>query len=88
MTIYSVSFDLEKLGQGYEGLINEIAKCADWCRPFASHCLVATTETAQQLTERLREVLGSDDSLLVIGVNSDYSGWLAKEIWFWMNKNL
>lgn len=88
MAIYSVSFDLEKLGQGCESLLSEVRKCADWCRPFASQCLVATSETAQQLTERLRKTLGADDGLLVIGVQGDYSGWLAKDIWFWMNKHL
>jgi hypothetical protein len=88
MSIYSVSFDLEKLGENCDGLINELKKCSDWCWPFATQCLVATSETAQQLTERLRRALGADNGLLVIGVSSNYSGWLGKDIWFWLNKHL
>ncbi len=86
MNVFNVSYDLNKAGQNYEGLIKEIKNSHSWAHPLKSTWLVATTETATALSQRLRNKMDQNDHILVIRVTNDYQGWLSSEHWDWMKK--
>lgn len=88
MSVYCVSYDLNKAGQNYNALYDELKKSPGWCHPLDSTWLISTRETAQQLSDRLRNHLDNNDTLLVIGVTKEYSGWLPQTTWDWMRQHI
>lgn len=88
MTVYCVSYDLNKSGQNYNALYEELKKSSNWCHPMDSTWLIVTSETAEQLRDRLRKHMDDNDTLLVIKSIRPYSGWLTKEVWDWLDKNI
>jgi len=88
MTVHCVSYDLNKSGQNYNALYDELKKSPGWCHALDSTWLVSTTETAQQLSDRLRRHLDNNDTLLVMAVAKDNAGWLPQSTWDWINKHV
>lgn len=88
MTVYCVSYDLNKSGQNYNALYEEIKKSPGWCHTLDSTWLISSSETANQLSDRLRKHLDDNDDLLVIKVSRDYAGWLPKQTWEWIDKHV
>lgn len=87
MTVYCVSYDLNKEGQNYEDLYVELKKSPGWWHYLDSTWLISTSENAVQLSERLLKHLDSNDNLLVIGVTTDRAGWLSKKAWEWIGQH-
>lgn len=87
MSVYCVSYDLRKAGQNYNGLYEQL-KRTKWLHPVESTWLIATTESAQQLSDRLWTQLDQNDLLLVIRVTKPYWGVLSKEAWAWIEANV
>lgn len=88
MTVYCVSYDLNKAGQNYSDLYEELKKSPSWWHYLDSTWLIYTAETADQLSERLRKNLDNNDNLLVIKVVRSYAGWLPKKAWEWIDKHV
>ncbi|MFJ5456197.1 hypothetical protein [Pectobacterium sp. CHL-2024] len=88
MSVYYVSYDLNKTGQNYSALYEELKKSPGWCHALDSTWLVSTAETAQRLSDRLRKHLDDNDHILVMGVTKDNAGWLPKSTWEWINKHV
>ena len=88
MTVYCVSYDLNKAGQNYNNLYDELKKSSNWCHPTDSTWLIVTHESAEQLRNRIRNHMDDNDTLLIIKVIRPYSGWLTQEVWDWMDKNI
>ncbi|WP_028863975.1 hypothetical protein [Psychromonas aquimarina] len=88
MTVYCVSYDLNKTGQNYNGLYKELEKSSGYWHYLDSTWLIATSETATQLFARLKAYVDDNDSMLVIRVTTEHSGWLPKKAWDWINNNV
>lgn len=88
VTAYCVSYDLNKTGQNYNALYEELKKSPNWCHPLDSTWLIVTSESPQELANRLRKHMDDNDGLLVIRVTSDHAGWLSQEVWDWINENI
>jgi hypothetical protein len=86
--VYCVSYDLNKLGQRYAALYEELKKSSLWWHYLDSTWLIATHETATQLSNRLRQRIDSNDYILVIEVRRSYDGWLPQKAWDWINQNV
>lgn len=84
--VYMVNYDLYKSGQNYTDLINEIEKSPDHARYLLSGWLVATTETLQQIYNRLSKWIDENDRILVIELIGNYQGWLSVDVWEWLKK--
>lgn len=84
MTLYHVAI-------GYEDkplpvtTVQEKFGSAGWAR-YAPNCwIVATSESADTLSERIRGVCSPTDSIFVAQIDpSNYKGYLKKEIWEWL----
>ena len=86
MKVFSVSYDLNKTGQNYSELYEELKKSTSWWHYLDSTWLIYTHESASQLSERLLKHLDKNDRLLVIRVTNDYAGWLTQEAWNWIRQ--
>lgn len=83
--IYAINYDLNKPGQDYENLYEAIKACGAWWHYLGSTWLVDTTLDANGIWNKLSPHVDKNDSVLVIGVTRDYSGWLPQDAWDWMN---
>lgn len=88
MTVYCVSYDLNRTGQNYNALYEELKKSASWWHYLDSTWLIDTAETAEQVSARLLKHIDTNDRLLVIKVVRAYQGWLTEEAWKWINEHV
>lgn len=86
MSVYCVSYDLNKAGQNYTALYDEIKNSPNWWHYLDSTWLISTYENANQLSERIIKHLDQNDRLLVIRVTTEHAGWLPKDGWDWINQ--
>jgi hypothetical protein len=84
--ILSINYDLKKPGQDYSGLFEAIKSCGAWWHYLQSTWLVETTLTAEQVWERLKVHVDKNDSMLIIRVGPEYSGWLPQGAWDWIRE--
>jgi hypothetical protein len=87
MSVYCVSYDLNRPGQSYQPLYDELKRSPFWCHPLDSTWMISTNESAQALTGRLLPKIDQNDRLLVIAVGRERQGWLPKEVWDWFNSH-
>lgn len=83
--IYSINYDLKRPGQNYEALYKAIKELGEWWHFLESTWLVDTNLNAEGIYNILSSAIDKNDFFLVIGVTSDYQGWLPKEAWEWIN---
>lgn len=88
MAVHCVSYDLNKAGQNYNGLYDELKKSLGYWHYLDSTWLISTTETATQLFQRLKPYIDDNDIMLVIKVTNEYSGWLPQKAWDWLKNHL
>jgi len=85
---FCVSYDLNKSGQRYKELHEELERSSNWWHYLDSTWLVITNETVDQLADRLRAEMDSNDSLLCIEVRRNFNGWLPQDAWDWISENV
>jgi hypothetical protein len=83
--IYAVNYDLKQPGRDYSGLYEAIKGCGVWWHYLGSTWLVDTRLDADGIWKRLEPHFDRNDRALVIGVTRNFSGWLPKEAWEWIN---
>lgn len=86
--VYNVSYDLNKAGKDYNGLHEELKKTSSWLHLLDSTWLLCTTESAQQIWERLKSYIDDDDNILIAEITKNNAGWLRKTWWTWINERL
>lgn len=84
--VFIVSYDLNRPGQNYEGLLEEIRRSPGWLHPMQSTWLIYTNESAQQLSDRLLKYIDGSDRLILMPASKPVLGWLTQESWDWINK--
>jgi hypothetical protein len=82
--VYNVSYDLNK-GKDYPGLHAELEKTFEWYHLLDSTWLLHTTESAEQIWNRLKTHVDNDDNILIAQITSNNYGWLPKYAWDWLN---
>lgn len=84
--IILVSYDLRKPGKDYGGLYEQLKITGAWWHHLDSTWLVQTTETPNQLYNRLRVHLDGNDFILLCEITRNYTGWLPKQAWDWLQQ--
>lgn len=87
MRVYIVSYELRKK-KNYTGLHEQLKASEGWWHYLDSTWLIATQEDANQLYNRLAPHLDREDSILIIQAATDMQGWLPKEAWDWIGREL
>ena len=86
--ILLISYDLNKPGQDYSALYDEIKRAKTWWHHLSSTWIISTDKTPGEWTKILRKHMDDNDSLLVIEVCKNYQGWLPDRAWKWLrNRN-
>ena len=86
--VYVVSYDLRKPGKNYIGLTEQLQASPRWWHYLTSTWLIATSESATQLYNRLVPHLDKGDSILIIEAGNRIQGWLPKDAWEWIQKEI
>lgn len=86
--VYLIGYDLRKPGKNYEDLYTAIKDLGEWWHYLDSTWLVDTNLDSTQIFNKLHSCIDNNDSILVIKVTKDYSGWLSEKAWAWLNSHL
>lgn len=89
--VYMITYDLNKTGQNYDNVIKAIkdASTGVWCTFWKSSYLIKSNLTANQISDKITPYIDSNDRLIILECkNSNYQGWLEKEQWEYINKNI
>ena len=86
MAVYIVSYDLNSPGQDYEALYDELKRPpAGWIPIMDSTWLIDSAESAQSLSDRIRQHLDENDWLFVAEITTNHQGWLPQVKWDWVD---
>ena len=90
MAVYLISYNLNTSNQNYDRLYEHIKEISSsWWHHLDSTWLIQThIYNASQIANILKKEIHDSDDLLVIKVSKDYSGWLPKEAWQWIEHML
>lgn len=86
MAVYVIAYDLNKETVRPK-IVDEIKNTA-WAKLSESSYAVDTSETAQQVYDRMFKFLDENDNLYVIPLRKPYAGWGPKAVVEWLNKRL
>ena len=85
---YTITYDLKAPGRDYKALYEAIKKSGAWWHYLESTWIVITEETVVTLWNRLAPNIDKNDYLLIIEVRDNVQGWLPKDAWDWIHKNV
>lgn len=83
---YSITYDLKVPGRDYSGLYKAIKASQKWWHYLDSTWLIVTSETAEEIWNRLASHIDKNDYLLIIEVKNNVQGWLPKDAWNWIRE--
>lgn len=87
-----ISYDLNKSGQDYTSLFEEIKKMAyndTWCRPLRSFWLIRTELTPTQCMDKLKSKADTNDEFFVLEFGAkDYNFFLDTSVHELIQKHL
>lgn len=88
MSVFVISYDLNKAGQDYKGLYQSIMSCGDWIHPLDSTWLVSTGKTAEQVYDVLAKNIDKNDKILIIKADKNWHASLSQEVYEWLRNHL
>jgi len=83
--VYLITYDLIKDGQHYEGLHLAIKNLGSWWHYLDSTWIVQTNYNSEQIERILTAKIDLNDRLLIVRLLKDYTGYLPREAWDWLN---
>ena len=86
--VYSISHQLKAAERDYTPLFEAIQRSPKWHKIMDSTWFIVSSETPQQIWNRLAEHIDTKDRLLILEVTNSRYGWLAKESWAWLREEL
>ena len=75
MTAYLITYDLNRPGKDYPELYSAIKSLGAWWHYLDSTWLVATSDTAVEIRDRLKRVVDDTDRILVIKLTSSWASY-------------
>ncbi len=88
MKILLVTYDLNKPNQDYETLYEILKTASTWWHYLDSTWLLATEETPNQWSEKLKPAIDSNDYLFIVDITDQpRQGWLPPKAWEWIRDN-
>lgn len=84
MAKYIVTYDLNKAGQDYSGLIGAI-KAYPYSYPMKSAWLIKTNKTASEINTDLLRFIDANDRLFISEILGNNAGWLVQTDWDFLN---
>jgi hypothetical protein len=90
MSTYLVGYDLDKPGQKYKNLEEEIKALGAWWHHLDSTWLVVSELSTTQVRDRLQQHIDANDKLIVVRVTGTEAAWygFSEEGGQWIKDNL
>lgn len=88
MSIVLVTYDLNKEGQDYEALYEQIKSLGDCINPLDSVWLIKTDKSCAEVKEHLDPVLDKNDLFLVLPYDKGRAGVLKSKHVEWIKQNI
>ena len=85
-----IGYDLNKSGQNYDELIEQLKSYSKWWHYLDSTWLIKTDDDHKKVRTDLRALIDSNDELLVIDVSGDAAAWagFSDRAGTWLKENL
>jgi hypothetical protein len=86
---YLIGYDLNKSGQEYETLIEEIKKLGTWWHCLDSTWIIKANSSTSIVRDHLKKIIDNNDELLVVcltgegawtGFSDECSNWLKNNL--------
>ena len=84
--ILLITYDLNKPGQNYNDLYEEIKTAGTWWHHLDSTWIIDTHLSPNDWNERLRKHMDDNDNVLIIEICKNYQGWLPEDAWKWLRE--
>ena len=87
---FLISYDLKFPGGDYSGLYKELkhSPTKKWWHHVESTWIILTDESAGELWARIKSNIDKDDTVIIIEVRDNASGWLTERAWNWIHENV
>ena len=88
--VYLITYDLNKTDKDYGGVFKAIKdeSTGVWCHYWDSSWLIKSSLSVNDVFEKIKPHLDSNDRCLVIEVKNNKQGWLTKEQWDYINNSI
>ena len=80
-----ITYGLNAEKHDYSHFLCEIESIGNYCKAMSNVWLVQTDSNATQIYNRLKQHLNTDDNLLIVEANHDYSGWVPQNVGTWIS---
>lgn len=88
MLVLLVTYNL-KSEKDYSGLYEQLKTAKNWWHYLDSTWLIVTEKSPIDWTKSLRPHIDSvEDSMLIVEIKNNYSGWLSRKAWDWIKREL
>lgn len=89
MKTYLIGYDLNKNGQEYDSLIEEIKRLGKWWHCLDSTWIIKSNATAMAIRDQLSPFIDSNDELLVAALSGE-AAWkgFSEKCSKWLKDNL
>ncbi|WP_100488590.1 hypothetical protein [Sporolactobacillus pectinivorans] len=89
MSVYLITYDLNKPVQDYDDLFKKIQSLGDWNHFMKSNWFVSTSQYGtEDIQKELLKILDQNDFLFITRLISGYHGWLPQETWDWLTSHM
>lgn len=91
MSVYLITYDLNKKDKDYESLFEKIKEFSyfdTWWHYLDSTWIIKSNLSSLEISNKLQSVMDNNDFLLVIEVKNNYYGWLPEDAWDYLKKNI
>lgn len=90
MSVYLISYDLNRPGQSYTELYEVLKQASTWWHYLESTWLISSPEPIDIWQKRIRAKIDENDTFLIVELSGSkpYSGWLAQKAWDWIKNHL
>lgn len=86
---YIITYDLNKSGQNYNKLEETIKAYGAWAKIATTTFIIVTTESSEQIRNKLRATIDSNDKLFVAKLSGE-AAWngITQKIGEWLRNNI
>ena len=86
MTIL-VTYDIKKAERDYKEFYEVLKKQGSWWHYISSTWLLDTEKAPEEVADAIRPYMDNSDSLFVVEITRNYSGFLSEKAWAWMHRH-
>src|SRR5436309_10788678 len=85
---YIVCYELKGLPSLHQPLMEELKASYAWWHYLQSTWIILRYETLVELQPKLLRMISQPDRLLIMPAKGPAAGWLSKDAWTWIEKNV